>query len=86
MYITGGIGSAGSNEGFTQDYDLPNEQAYRETCASVGMVFWNQRMNQLTGEAKYYDVLEKNALQCGIRWVIVNGRSVFLWKSFSLYR
>jgi DUF1680 family protein len=39
MYITGGIGSAGSNEGFSVDYDLPNEQAYCETCASVGMVF-----------------------------------------------
>ena len=45
MYITGCIGSSGSNEGFSKDYDLPNEQAYCETCASVGMVFWNQRMN-----------------------------------------
>ena len=44
MYITGGIGSAGDNEGFTKDYDLPNEDAYCETCASVGMVLWNQRM------------------------------------------
>ena len=35
MYITGGIGSAGNNEGFSNDYDLPNEQAYCETCASV---------------------------------------------------
>ncbi|MFM2364278.1 MAG: hypothetical protein RLZZ316_3180, partial [Bacteroidota bacterium] len=52
MYITGGVGSAGSNEGFSVDYDLPNEQAYCETCASVGMVFWNHRMNLLTGEAK----------------------------------
>jgi len=45
MYVTGGIGSSGNNEGFSVDYDLPNEQAYCETCASVGMVFWNQRMN-----------------------------------------
>ncbi len=59
MYITGGIGSAGDNEGFSIDYDLPNEEAYCETCASVGMVFWNQRMNSLTGESKYIDVLEK---------------------------
>jgi len=43
LYLTGGIGSSGSNEGFSNDYDLPNEQAYCETCASVGMVFWNQR-------------------------------------------
>ena len=60
MYITGGIGSSGSNEGFTVPYDLPNENAYCETCASVGMVFWNQRMNLLTGESKYIDVLEKS--------------------------
>lgn len=60
MYITGGIGSSGSNEGFSKDYDLPNERAYCETCASVGMVFWNQRMNRLTGQTKFIDVLEKS--------------------------
>lgn len=60
MYITGGIGSSGRNEGFSVDYDLPNENAYCETCASVGMVFWNQRMNLLTGESKYVDVLERS--------------------------
>lgn len=60
MYITGGIGSSGRNEGFSVDYDLPNEQAYCETCASVGMVFWNERMNLLTGESKYVDVLERS--------------------------
>ncbi len=60
MYITGGIGSSGRNEGFSMDYDLPNEHAYCETCASVGMVFWNHRMNLLTGEAKYVDVLERS--------------------------
>ena len=59
MYITGGIGSSGRNEGFSADYDLPNEQAYCETCASVGMVFWNQRMNLMTGDSKYIDVLER---------------------------
>ena len=60
MYVTGGIGSSGKNEGFSKDYDLPNENAYCETCASVGMVLWNQRMNLLTGESKYIDVLEKS--------------------------
>ncbi|MCD8137811.1 MAG: glycoside hydrolase family 127 protein [Parabacteroides gordonii] len=60
MYITGGIGSSRHNEGFTEDYDLPNLDAYCETCASVGMVFWNQRMNQFTGDAKYINVLERS--------------------------
>lgn len=60
MYLTGGIGSSGNNEGFSVDYDLPNEQAYCETCASVGMVFWNQRMNLLTGNSQFVDVLERS--------------------------
>lgn len=59
MYVTGGIGSSRHNEGFTEDYDLPNREAYCETCASVGMVYWNQRMNRLTGDATYADVLER---------------------------
>ncbi len=60
MYITGGIGSSRTNEGFTEDYDLPNKTAYCETCASIGMVFWNNRMNLLSGDAKYADVLERS--------------------------
>lgn len=60
MYITGGIGALAKNEGFGDDYDLPNENAYCETCASVGMVFWNHRMNLLTGDAVFADVLEKS--------------------------
>ena len=59
MYLTGGIGSSRHNEGFTEDYDLPNKDAYCETCASVGMVMWNQRMNMLKGESRYIDVLER---------------------------
>jgi uncharacterized protein len=60
MYITGGIGSSNDNEGFSKGFDLPNEKAYTETCASIGMVFWNNRMNLLTGESKYADVLERS--------------------------
>lgn len=60
MYATGGIGSSRKNEGFTEDYDLPNAEAYCETCASVGMVFWNQRMNMLKGDGKYVDILERS--------------------------
>ncbi len=59
LYITGGIGATGRIEGFSVPFDLPNETAYAETCASVGMVFWNQRMNLLSGDARYIDVLER---------------------------
>src|SRR5690606_18357739 len=65
-YITGGIGAQGSNEGFGKPYELPNESAYCETCASVGMVFWNQRMNMLSAQAKYIDVLERTLYNAAI--------------------
>ncbi len=77
MYITGGIGSSGNNEGFSKDYDLPNEKAYCETCASVGMVFWNQRMNALTGESVYYDVLEKSLYNGALSGLSLSGDRFF---------
>ncbi len=77
MYITGGIGSSGRNEGFSVDYDLPNEQAYCETCASVGMVFWNQRMNLLTGESKYIDVLERSLYNGALDGLSLKGDRFF---------
>lgn len=77
MYITGGIGSSGSNEGFSVDYDLPNENAYSETCASVGMVFWNQRMNALEGESKYIDVLERSLYNAALDGLSLNGDRFF---------
>lgn len=68
-YITGGIGSSAENEGFAEDYYLPNMTAYCETCASIGNVFWNFRLFLLTGDSKYFDVIERtmyNALLSGV--------------------
>ena len=76
-YVTGGIGSAGNNEGFNEDYVLPNENAYCETCASVGMVLWNQRMNWLTGDAKYMDVLERSLYNSALDGISLDGRQFF---------
>ncbi|MEZ4904038.1 MAG: glycoside hydrolase family 127 protein [Spirosomataceae bacterium] len=70
MYITGGIGSSTKNEGFTEDFDLPNESAYCETCASVGMVFWNQRMNLYSGESNMW--MYSNARFTTGRWQAFN--------------
>jgi uncharacterized protein len=58
MYVTGGFGPSASNEGFTSDYDLPNDTAYAETCASVAMIFWAQRMLNLDLDGQYADGLE----------------------------
>ncbi|WP_459188291.1 glycoside hydrolase family 127 protein [Parabacteroides sp. APC149_11_2_Y6] len=77
MYITGGIGSSRHNEGFTEDYDLPNLDAYCETCASVGMVLWNQRMNLLTGDSKYVDVLERSMYNGALAGISLTGDRFF---------
>lgn len=59
MYVTGGFGPSASNEGFTTDYDLPNDTAYAETCASVAMVFWAARMLNIDLDGRYGDILEQ---------------------------
>jgi DUF1680 family protein len=58
MYVTGGLGPRETNEGFTEPYDLPNETAYAETCASVALVFWAHRMLHLELDGAYADVME----------------------------
>ena len=58
MYVTAGLGPAAANEGFTTDYDLPNDTAYAETCAAVALIFWAQRMLNLDLDGQYADVLE----------------------------
>ncbi|MDR2918988.1 MAG: glycoside hydrolase family 127 protein [Tannerella sp.] len=69
MYITGGIGARHHLEMFGDNYELPNLTAYSETCAAIGSVYWNDRLFRLTGDAKYYDIVERtmyNALIAGI--------------------
>jgi DUF1680 family protein len=69
MYITGGIGSSGHLERFTTDYDLPNDRTYCESCASVGLMMFGQRMAELTRDAQYYEVVERvlcNTILAGI--------------------
>ena len=69
MYLTGGIGATGGNEGFADPYILPNKSAYCETCASIGDIFFNQRLFLLHGQSKYIDILEKtlyNSMLSGV--------------------
>ena len=77
LYVTGGTGAVPSGERFGADYELPNATAYNETCASVADVFWNQRMFQLHGDAKYVDVLEKVLYNGLLSGVGLDGKSFF---------
>lgn len=77
MYITGGIGPSKHNEGFTEDYDLPNQSAYCETCASVAMILWNHRMNLLHGDSKYADIVEREIYNGALAGVSLTGDKFF---------
>ena len=78
MYITGGIGSAGSNEAFLLTMICPMNKLHCETCASVGMVFWNQRMNAMTGDAEYIDVLERSLYNGALDGLSLSGDHFFM--------
>ena len=77
MYLTGGIGPTRANEGFTFDYDLPNETAYAETCAAIGLVFWAHRMLQLDCDSRYADVMERALYNGVISGVSLDGERFF---------
>ncbi|MBI1875066.1 MAG: glycoside hydrolase family 127 protein [Acidobacteria bacterium] len=77
LYITGGIGASGSGEAFGRHYELPNMTAYNETCASVGMDYWNHRLFLLHGDAKYIDVMERTLYNGLISGVSLDGTRFF---------
>ncbi|RFB87773.1 hypothetical protein B5K08_21010 [Rhizobium leguminosarum bv. trifolii] len=77
MYITGGIGPAASNEGFTDYYDLPNDTAYAETCASVGLVFWASRMLGRGPDRRYADIMEQALYNGALPGLSTDGKTFF---------
>lgn len=77
LYVTGGLGSSRHNEGFTADYDLPNETAYAETCAAIGFVMWNHRLLQLDCDGRYADMMERALYNGVISGVSLDGERFF---------
>jgi hypothetical protein len=77
MYVSGGIGSSSCGERFTYDYDLPNDVAYAETCAAIGLVFWAHRMLQFDGDRVYADVMERALYNGVLSGVSLDGRTFF---------
>ncbi len=86
MYITGGVGSSRLNEGFTADYDLPNESAYAETCASIALIFWMQRMLQFDCDSQYADVMERALYNGFLSGVSLTGDTFFYVNPLSVHR
>nr|AIA99612.1 hypothetical protein [uncultured bacterium contig00110(2014)] len=77
FHITGGLGAVHGIEGFGDEYDLPNKEAYDETCAAVGSVFFNHRMFLLEKDGKYMDVAEISLLNNVLAGVNLEGNKFF---------
>jgi DUF1680 family protein len=77
IYVQGGLGAKGDGERYGENYELPNGDAYNETCADIAGVYWNYRMFLLHGDAKYIDVLEKMLYNGLISGVGLDGKSFF---------
>lgn len=77
MYITGGLGSCHIGETFTHAYDLPNEEAYAETCAGIGMIFFAARMLRLENNADYADTIERVFYNNVLSGLSLDGKAFF---------
>ena len=76
-YITGGVGSSCQGEAFTVDYDLPNAGAYAETCAAIALAFFAGRMQRITPNPAYADIIERVMYNGMLSGVSLNGKEFF---------
>lgn len=77
MYLTGAVGAEAHGECFSIAYDLPNDRAYAETCASIGLIFWTRRMLRTEKDSKYADVMERALYNGAISGISEDGKQYF---------
>lgn len=77
MYITGGVGATRHGEAFGPDYTLPNETAYSETCAQIGLLLWAHRMLLIDPKAEYGDVMERVLYNGFLSGLSLSGKKFF---------
>ena len=77
MYVTGGVGSTHIGEAFSFPFDLPNDLAYTESCAAIGLCFFARRMLQMEPKAAYADVMECALYNNVLSGMALDGKSFF---------
>lgn len=85
MYLTGGIGATHIGESFSFAYDLPNDTAYAETCASIGMMFFARRMLRLEADAEYADIMERELFNGVISGMDLSGTRFYYVNPLEVY-
>ena len=77
IYVHGGVGSSHIGERFTFDYDLPNDFAYAETCASIALMFFAERLSRIERNSEYTDIIEKVLYNTILASTSANGKGFF---------
>jgi len=77
LYITGGIGGTPVEEAFSFPYDLPNDTAYSETCAAIGLAFFARRMLEIQADNRYGDCMEQALYNTILAGMALDGKSFF---------
>ena len=94
MYITGAVGAYHQgvsirhdpvHEAFGRPYELPNATAYNETCANIGNAMFSWRLFNITGEAKYAEIMERVMYNSGLSPVSIDGERFFYTNLLRFY-
>jgi len=75
-YVTGGVGSGESSEGFGPNYSL-RHNAYCESCSSCGEIFFQHRLNRMYHDARYADLYEETLYNALLGSVDLEGKNFF---------
>ncbi len=76
-YVTGAIGAEWNGEQFSERYDLPNDRAYAESCAGIGLIFFARRMLDLELRGEYADVIERTLFNNVLAGMALDGTKFF---------
>ncbi len=76
-YLTGGMGSRHQDESFGDDFELPPDRAYAETCAAIGSVMLSWRLLLATGESRFAELIERTLFNSVISSPRADGRAFF---------
>ena len=77
MYVTGAVGASAWHEAFTEDYDLPSDRCYGETCAAVAMTFFAHEMLKLCPDGRYADLMELELYNGALAGMQLDGKRFF---------
>jgi len=77
MYIHSGVGSAYIGERFSFDYDLPNDMAYAETCATIALIYFANRLSKIELNSEYADIIENSLYNLLLASTSQDGKGFF---------